>query len=121
MFTTLKNAIFGAPQDAPIKAAGMKRSSQWYAKRTAFIKQNPRCKYCGFSNVKFLEVHHIKPFHLFPELELVESNWVVVCAAGSVHNCHLLHAHLGNFESYNPDIEADAKIMQDKMSARPKS
>ena len=44
------------------------RSYEWSKIRNEFLKENPTCAACGRN--KKLEIHHIKPFHLNPELEL---------------------------------------------------
>lgn len=44
------------------------RSSEWNKTRLNFIKENPFCAWC--KSIKLLNVHHIKPFHTWPELEL---------------------------------------------------
>ena len=53
------------------------RSSEWQAVRNDFVKRHPFCAACG-SN-KALNVHHIEPFHLRPELELDEWNLITLC------------------------------------------
>lgn len=57
--------------------------------------------YCG--NEKNLEVHHIQPFHLQPELELDQSNLITLCEAIGA-DCHLRQGHLGNWKGCNPNI-----------------
>jgi hypothetical protein len=69
--------------------------------------------------MKRLQAHHIKPFHLFPELELVESNWVPLCEGNPSMNCHLVLGHLGNFASYNLLVVADASKWLARMLGRP--
>jgi hypothetical protein len=85
---------------------GAKRSSKWGSFRKAFLKKNPTCCVCGGS--KKLEAHHIKPFHLHPELELDESNLISLCEGNGSVNCHLFVGHLGNFKGLNADVKADA-------------
>lgn len=48
------------------------RSPHWDEVRDEFIKLHPYCEACG-SGLK-LCVHHVKPFHLFPKLELNPKN-----------------------------------------------
>ena len=73
---------------------------------------------CG-GKVK-LEVHHKKPFHIHPELELDPTNFITLCEAdkGGV-NCHLLFGHLGNFKSLNDTVETDAAQWNTKIKSRP--
>ena len=77
------------------------RSSRWPAKRADILLAHPFCAVCG--NKSNLNVHHIKPYHLFPELELADSNLIVLCE-GPVVNCHFLFGHLRNWKAYNPEV-----------------
>lgn len=99
--------------------AGTARSVHWPAARTAWLKDNPTCRVCGaHDNV---EVHHKVPFHISPSLELNPSNFITLCESKSVAgiNCHLLFGHLGNFKSYNANVEHDAGDWSTKLSTRP--
>jgi 5-methylcytosine-specific restriction endonuclease McrA len=53
------------------------RSSQWSSIRNEFVSRNPFCAACG--SRKDLNVHHIKPFHSNPELELDMKNLITLC------------------------------------------
>ena len=78
------------------------RSPEWRTvshNKVAVVKQ---CEICG--SVDRLQVHHIQPFHSFPELELEPTNLVVLCMGKN--ECHLLCGHGGSFKSYNPKILA---------------
>lgn len=88
-----------------VTSAG-KRSSQWPEVRDEFLKSNPTCAACGAD--KRLNVHHMKPFHLHPDLELDPSNFITLCM---VLDCHLLIGHGDNFKAYNPDVKADAEAV----------
>jgi 5-methylcytosine-specific restriction endonuclease McrA len=81
------------------------RSSKWNGVRKTALKANPKCAACGSD--KFLQVHHMQPFHLKPELELDLKNLIVLCMGPN--ECHLLLGHGDNFKKYNPYIAADAK------------
>lgn len=95
-----------------------RRSSRWPAVRAAVLKECPDCSCCGRTGN--LIVHHIRPFHLFPELELERSNLQVLCE-GRTFNCHLWVGHLGDFQSgWNPDSIEDAARWREKISSRPK-
>lgn len=80
------------------------RSSKWGGVRKAALLANPKCAICG--DVLHLQVHHMKPFHDFPELELDPKNLIVLCMGKN--ECHLLIGHGDNFKKYNPYIAADA-------------
>ncbi len=59
--------------------------------------------------------HHVKPFHLFPNLELDHENLVTLCESKKYGvNCHLWFGHLGNFKLYNPDGISDAVMWRAK-------
>jgi len=80
------------------------RSPQWDEVRDAFVKKYPTCAACG--GTESLQVHHIKPFHLHPELELDEGNLISLCMGE--HNCHLNIGHGDSFKCYNPDVDIDS-------------
>mgnify|MGYP001574838325 FL=1 len=95
---------------------GAVRSSKWSEVRRAFITKFPLCAVCGKKGTLLSpnECHHQNPFHIHPELELLESNLITLCR---VH--HLWWGHLGNFKSFNKDVREDARIMNDKILHRP--
>ena len=77
------------------------RSPKWRHVRQEFLKDHDFCKYCGSRDD--LEVHHIVPVHIEPDLELVESNLITLCMTWG-KECHLKHGHLGNWKLYNKNI-----------------
>lgn len=83
------------------------RSPRWPACRRFHLASEGWCRQCGGS--LNLEVHHIVPYHLHPELELVDSNLITLCERIG-HQCHLRRGHLGNWKSYNPNIRAEATM-----------
>jgi 5-methylcytosine-specific restriction protein A len=91
------------------------RSPKWAGVRKQFLKWNPTCAACG--SKENLEVHHVKPFHLFPELELAPENLVVLCENGG--NCHLTFGHLKNWKSYNLAVRQHAILYLDLVKKRP--
>ena len=95
------------------------RSDKWPEVRKAYLSNHGSCAACG-GNVK-LEVHHMRTFHLHPELELDPTNFITLCESGDNGlNCHLLVGHLGNFKSFNQNVVADAAAWKDKITTRPK-
>jgi 5-methylcytosine-specific restriction protein A len=97
---------------------GQRRSSDWPRVRAEHLSQQPECAVCG--GREKLEVHHLQPFHLQPELELDPANLITLCEAKrSGANCHLLFGHLGNFRSFNRDARADALRWRTKLASRP--
>lgn len=94
LFERIKDRIQGkAPK-------GAKRSPRWRAVRREHLKHHPTCAACGGS-VK-LQVHHLIPFHVAPDLELDPSNLITLCEAGKYGvKCHQLLGHRGDFRLIN--------------------
>ena len=93
------------------------RSSKWPKVRAEFIKLYPTCEVCGGN--KKIEVHHMAPFHIYPELELEPSNLITLCESkNNGVNCHLFFGHLGNFKKYNPTVVNDSKTWKLKILNR---
>ena len=93
---------------------GVQRSPKWESVRKAHLKDHPKCEVC--EGTKQLNVHHIKPFHLHPELELEPTNLITLCECLSYGvNCHLLVGHLGNYKNVNPSSVEDSKIWNGKL------
>ena len=103
MFKRLFKAVTEAVKGKPLAV----RSSHWETVRKRHLKAFPTCAACGCD--QHLQVHHIKPFHLHPELELEESNLITLCEGKGEHQCHLNIGHLGNFKRENPDVVKDAE------------
>ena len=96
---------------------GAKRSGHWPTVRKHHLEKNPACAVCG--GTEKIEVHHIKPFHLFPALELDPTNLITLCE--SKHNgvnCHLLFGHLGNFKCLNSTVVEDTEKWNKKIAER---
>jgi hypothetical protein len=89
-----------------------KRSSKWDDLQKEFLKKEPVCQICGTD--KKLQVHHKKPFHDFPELELEESNLVTLCMGE--RECHLRIAHGSSWRTYSPNIEKYIEILKKDIS-----
>jgi 5-methylcytosine-specific restriction endonuclease McrA len=95
---------------------GHQRSSQWGRVEKEHLQREPACVACGYKG-RHLQVHHIKPFHLHPQLELDPNNLITLCAArGREH--HLLLGHLDEWKSYNEHIRADVKHFYRKSAAQ---
>ena len=86
------------------------RSAQWSKVRNDFIKGKV-CEVCGTK--KELEAHHISPFHLRPDLELLTENLMALCRPH-----HLLFGHLMSFIKFNNQTKKDAKIWKEKIENR---
>lgn len=88
------------------------RSAKWPAVEHAHLKKEPCCRGCGSAHD--LNVHHVQPFHLYPKLELVDSNLVTLC-----RECHLVFGHFHNWSSWNVSVRADADSYRQRVKKRP--
>ena len=92
------------------------RSRGWRKTRKEHIARNPYCAACGRKNS--LEVHHVRDFSKFPDMELDPYNLMTLCDKGT--RCHFTFGHLGNWKSINPDIAEDAVWFRGKVLNRRK-
>jgi hypothetical protein len=120
MFPTITlSAAHSAPDLYPDPAGGpkpeAKRSPHWPATAAAHLKKHPACEVCGAKVL--LNVHHVKPFHLFPELELDPQNLFTLCETPA-HNCHLIFGHLLLWRAWNPNVVNDATVWAAKIECR---
>jgi 5-methylcytosine-specific restriction endonuclease McrA len=90
------------------RTMGKRRSKDWPKVREAHLSENPACIVCGSTND--CEVHHILPFHVFPEHELDPRNLRTLCESRDSCNCHITFGHFGNWSLYNPDVDRDARV-----------
>lgn len=91
------------------------RSKDWPKVRRSVLARQKSCEATGIT--KGLEVHHIQPFHLFPELELEESN-LIVLTEWATFNSHFWIGHGGDWRAYNPHVRADAAQMLERIKNR---
>lgn len=90
----------------------LKRSRGWSKVRKKYVRDNPYCECCG--RTKRPEVHHVKDFSSFPELELEPSNLITLCAK----RCHFMMGHLLDYKSINPHIVIDSQWFLKKVRSR---
>jgi len=81
------------------------RSPRWPEARKKFLETHPICAAC--LDATRLQVHHVKPFHLRPELELDPQNFMTLCMGPN--ECHLKLGHGDSFQSYNPNVRENAR------------
>lgn len=86
------------------------RSPKWRSVREKFLKQSSICEGCALDFN--LEVHHIIPFHIRPELELDESNLITLC-----RDCHWNIGHLRDWSLSNPFVRSDAKAYLERFTS----
>lgn len=89
------------------------RSPKWPALRKQHIEKYPRCAACGRS--KKIEVHHKKPVHDYPELELDPENLISLCDSP----CHLVFGHFFDYKSWNPSVDEDTRVYYNKLLSKP--
>ena len=89
------------------------RSGKWPRVRAAWLLAHGECAFCG--TTKNLNVHHIRPYHLHPELELDPENFITLCEVGNVGhiNCHLVFGHWGDWRAVNPCVVDIVAMLRD--------
>ena len=88
------------------------RASQWPTLRREWLASHPACAACG--GRRDVEVHHIRPVHVYPDDELDPANLISLCR---VH--HFWHGHLGAWQSWNACVVSDAADFLARVRARP--
>ena len=83
------------------------RSSKWPAVRRAHLKANPKCVVTGQPAT---DVHHIKPFHVAPSLELEPTN-----LASMTRDAHFIVGHNGNWKKWSLNFWYVVKSMNDSV------
>lgn len=93
------------------------RSPKWRAFVDKLVAKHPFCAFCGETEPSTRLIgHHIIPYHVRPDLELTESNIMIVGDSCSTGNHHLFACHFGNFSKWNPDaIELAETFLQNRM------
>jgi hypothetical protein len=81
---------------------GLTRSASWRKVRKDYLLKHPRCEACGSKTA--MQVHHVEPFHLRPELELEPTNLIALCMSKS--ECHLNLGHGDDFATFNPMVRS---------------
>lgn len=109
MLKRFYNAIKEAVKGKPLKV----RSPRWDNVREYHLEIYPTCAACGCNDNT--QVHHIKPFHLYPELELDRNNLITLCENKET-KCHLKIGHLGSWKKINPDVVQNASEFKENLS-----
>lgn len=97
------------------------RSPEWNFVRRSFLMSHPFCAICGNQYIAKnviggLQVHHIMPFCLYPQLELDPQNLISLCGLDDFDGCHLHFGHPLGTQSYNPYIVQHAAILNKDFS-----
>lgn len=117
----IAESVDAPPQVDQSDGVGAERSGRWSTVRKHYIEDHPVCEACGSS--EDLNVHHVKPFHVHPELELDPENLVTLCRE---HHFHIGHDPDGpdgprnpNWKLSNPNVRSDARKYRDSLSLTP--
>lgn len=89
---------------------GTPRSSLWDAVRDRHLRENPCCEVCWSLLV---EVHHVRPFVQYPELELDTGNLITLCRPH-----HFLFGHGLDWQSWIPSVRLDVAMMRERIDGR---
>lgn len=81
------------------------RDSKWSSVRKEFLVTHCECAACG--KTKKLQVHHILPVHIYPELELNHNNLITLCA-----KCHFVLGHSLNWRKWNIYVVEGSKLLK---------
>lgn len=65
------------------QASNWKGGSLKWRKQQALIRDNYTCQICGLRDIEIMQIDHIKPQSIFPELSLEMNNLMTLCP-----NCH---------------------------------
>lgn len=87
------------------------RSGAWAKVRREHLAEHPSCAACGRTGD--IEVHHVRSYHQFPELELEKSNLISLCA----EPCHLVHGHLMSWRRINESVREDCAAYLAKLNS----
>lgn len=104
--------MVGLSADSHARRCGKKRSSSWKSVEREHLRRCPACLICR--TAKELQVHHVRPFHLYPELELDPDNLLTLCGSH-----HLLFGHLMLWAAWNPKVREDIERFQRAIARRP--
>ena len=109
MLTRAKDILQGK-----VSISSPRRSPKWIKVRSRHLQKHPQCEVCG--GTKKLNVHHIKPYNHYPQLELEPENLVTLCEAKLKGvNCHLWFGHLGNYKKINCNVLDDCTLWKLKL------
>lgn len=101
-----------APESVGRTAHAEPRSGHWPKVRADHLAAHPTCTICGAT--ADVEVHHCRPFHEHPELELDPDNLITLC-----RRHHFTFGHLERWSSHNESVRDDAANWAAKIGSRP--
>jgi len=86
-----------------------KHDSKWRRVRDRYYATHKTCAMCGIA--RDIQVHHIKPWHLYPEERYSHKNLVSLCQP-----CHFRFGHGRNWKAYNPVVVDMAEIVNNMLT-----
>lgn len=102
------NRLFGRQNLVGGPRPEMERSGKWPKVRYEHLRLFPRCIVCG--TLEDPEVHHVNPYHLYPDEELDPENLVTMCGQNA-YGHHLRVGHLDLWRDWNPNVREIAAAM----------
>jgi len=91
------------------------RSGRWPAIERAHLLAFPTCAACGGKDR--LQVHHVRPYHLEPALELDPDNLITLCQHPA-RLCHFRIGHCFDWSAFNPHVRNDAALSLKRVKMR---
>ncbi len=80
---------------------------KWEQFEKQYWLKHPNEKYChACGTTRKIELHHIIPRHIDPSKIFDENNLIPLCRC-----CHFRIGHLRDWDSYNPNVIEDTKII----------
>ena len=98
------------------RSQGVRRSGGWRTVEKHHLLQEPECAACGCkgSRLKPNQVHHVEPFHLAPERQILDPrNLITLC-----QRHHLVFGHADSWQGSNPHCREDAAVHRRRVAAR---
>jgi len=90
------------------------RAGEWPRVRAEFVRLHPVCEACGSRST--LNVHHVRPFHLYPNLELDPDNLITLCRENHFKVGHdpdgPWKPKRPSWSYWNPNVREHASIMR---------
>jgi hypothetical protein len=93
------------------RSLGFQRSGGWRAVEKRQLAEHPECAACGQTHGN--QVHHVKPFHTHPALELAVENLITLCKRH-----HLVFGHADCWKGINPHVREDCRIHRERVKRR---
>jgi 5-methylcytosine-specific restriction protein A len=104
LIRTLRAMGLHSVADALQGKPAVPRFPKWPTVRRHFLEKHSTCEACG--GKEDLEAHHVKAFHMHPELELDDSNLCCLCEHKD-RECHFRYGHAWNWKDICPTVRAD--------------